>query len=283
MRSMFPVAILTLALAGMANAQGAAGGELGVANAAPVTRQAADRMLAEIVHPVDGQIARYSDGICPVAIGVNEQFGGRVADRIRKVAETAGAPVTTQPCEGNLLVFFVNSPAEFFQSVEREHPAWLRSLSRYSRKELAASNEPILAWHLTTRTNGEGEGSHEDVSASQPVPTMRVRDSSVVQPVTRQTIDSAFVVVSLSAIDGRPIYQIADNIALQALTSVDVPESSQVTTVLTALKQEPSKAAAMMTAADLAFLRALYAGDGEQNAASERRRLAEAMAGDLSG
>jgi hypothetical protein len=280
---MFPVAILTLAVAGIANAQGAPGGGLGITNSTPVTRQAADSMVAQIVHPVDGQIARYSDGICPVAIGVNEQFSGRVADRIRNVAETAGAPVAAQPCEGNLLVFFVNSPAEFFQSVEREHPAWLRSLSRYSRKQLAASNEPILAWHLTTRTNGEGEGSHEDVSASQPVPTMRVRDSSIVQQVTRQTIESAFVVVSLSAIDGRPIYQIADNIALQALTSVDVPQSSQVSTVLTALKQEPAKAPAMMTAADLAFLRALYAGDGEQNASSERRRLAEAMAGELSG
>ena len=62
-----------------------------------------------------------------------------------------------------------------------------------------------------------------------------------------------------------------------------MPQSWQVSTVLTALKQEPTQAPAMMTAADLAFLRVLYAGDGEQNASSERRRLAEAMAGELSG
>jgi hypothetical protein len=276
MRFKFPIALAALTIAAAGSAQAAPAD-------ASVTREAADTMLAQIVHPVDGQIARYATGVCPVAIGVSDEFSKRVADRIRKVAEDAGAPVAAQPCNGNLLVFFVNSPAEFFKSVESEHPAWLRSLSRYSRKQLAASSEPVLAWHLTTRRNGEGEGSHEDVSASQPVPTMRVRDSSFVQPVTRQTIDSAFVVVSLSAIDGRPIYQIADNIALQALTPVDVPQSPQVPTVLTAFEQEPLKAPSMMTAADLAFLRALYASDGQQNATSERHRLAEAMGSNRSG
>jgi hypothetical protein len=276
MRFKFPIALAALTIAGAGSAQAAPAD-------APITREAADTMLAQIVHPVEGQIARYSDGICPVAIGVSDEFSKRVADRIRKVAADAGAPIAVQPCSGNLLVFFVNSPSEFFVSVEREHPAWLRSLSRYSRKQLSASNEPVIVWHLTTRRNGEGEGSHEDVSASQPVPTMRVRDSSFVRPVTRQTIDSAFVVVSLSAVNGRPIYQIADNIALRALTPVDVPQSALVPTVLTAFEEEPLKAPAMMTAADLAFLRALYAGDGEQNATSEKHRLAEAMGGGRSG
>jgi hypothetical protein len=276
MRFKFHVALVALVVAGAGSAQGALASE-------PVTREAADTMLAQIVHPVDGQIARYAAGVCPVAIGVSDEFSKRIADRIRTVAGEAGAPVAPQPCDGNLLVFFVNNPAEFFKSVESEHPAWLRSLSRYSRKQLAASNEPVLAWHLTTRRNGEGQGSHVDVSASHPVPTMRVRDSSFVAPITRQTIDSAFVVVSLSAIDGRPIYQIADNIALQALTPVDLPQAQQLPTVLTAFKQEPLKAPAMMTAADLAFLRALYASDGQQSATSERRRLAEAMGTKRSG
>jgi hypothetical protein len=276
MRFKFPLALVGLAIAAAGSAQTAPASE-------PVTREAADSMLAQIVRPVDGQIARYAAGVCPIVIGVSDEFRKRVADRIRKVAGDAGAPVANQPCDGNLLVFFVDRPAEFFKSVESEHPAWLRSLSRYSRKQLAASQEPVLAWHQTSRRNGEGEGSHEDVGAARPVATMRVRDSSFAQPVTRQTIDSAFVVVSLSAIDGRPIYQIADDIALQALTPVDVPQSAAVPTVLTAFRQEPLKAPATMTAADLAFLRALYAGDGQQKATSERHRLAEAMGGNRSG
>jgi hypothetical protein len=256
------------------------------ASAAPeqaVTRDAAQAMVGEIVHPVNGQIARYTDGICPSVIGVNEAFSHRVAERIRTVAQAAGAPVAPEGCAANLMVFFTNDPATFFQSVERDHPSWLRSLSRYSRKQMGTSDDPIIAWQAISTRDADDQPVRIDETAAVPVARIRVRETSFAHPVTRQTIDNSFVVVSLTAVNGRPIYQIADNIALRALTPLDVPKSAGLTTVLTAFEQEPTQAPAMLTAADAAFLRALYAGDGRQTAIVERQRVATAMDGHRTG
>ena len=151
------------------------------------------------------------------------------------------------------------------------------------RNRLANSNEPLIAWHTTSTRDAEDQPVGTDASAARPVATIRVRDSSFARPVTRQTIESAFVLVSLSAVDGRPLYQIADNIALRALTPVDAPTSAGVPTVLSAFEHAPGEAPRMMTAADAAFLRAVYAGDGIEAAVAERHKLAEAMVENHSG
>ena len=269
----FAATALTLTAATAANAS----------EPAAISRDMAETMVEQIVHPVNGQIARYADGLCPVIVGVNEDFGHRVAERIREVARSAGAPVAAPGCAGNLMVVFTNDPATFFKSVAQDHPTWLQSVSRYSRNQLASSTDPLIAWQTTSTRDAEDQPMGSNVSAARPVSTIRVRDSSFTRPVTRQTIDNAFVLVSLGAIDGRPLFQVADNIALRALTPVDQPKSASVPTVLNAFEQEPGQAPSMMTAADLAFLRAVYSRDGMETAVVERHKLAEAMGGDHSG
>jgi hypothetical protein len=248
-----------------------------------ITRDGAAALVGEIVRPVNGQIARYSHGVCPVVIGVNEEFGSRVAQRIRSVAGAAGAPVAAEGCTGNLMVVFTNDPATFFKSVEVDHPSWVKGLSRYSRKQMASTGNPIVAWHQTSTRDAEDQPVGYDASASQPIATIRVRGTSFVRPVTRQAIENAFVLVSLNAVNGRPIYQIVDNIALRALTPIDDPKSPSVPTVLTAFQHEPTRAPAMMTAADKAFLQAIYSGHGVETAVAERQKLAQAMSSSPSG
>jgi len=284
MRLTYVISAAALALATAANGQaGTPAGDIATGDGATVTREAAQAMVDQIVHPVDGQIARYRDGVCPSVIGVNDDFARRVANRIRAVSAAAGAPVAPEGCDGNLVVIFTVDPAKFFRSVEQDHPGWLQGLSRFSRNELASSDAPILAWQMTTARNADGQTGNELPNRAQTLTTMRVRDSSFARPVTRRTIETAFVLVSLTAIDGRPLFQIADNITLRALTPLDVPRSSTVPTVLTAFAQGSESAPAMMTSADLAFIRAIYSGDGSQTAITERARVAEVMGGNAAG
>lgn len=271
MRFMFTIPLIFMALAAPAAASAT-----GDANAA--SSDAAEALVGQIVHPVNGQIARFADGICPTILGVNEEFGRRVAKRIRDVAETAGAPVAPEVCAGNVMVVFTNDPATFFRSVEQDHSGWLQSLSRRAREQLGNSSDPIIAWHSVSIRDGDNQPVGLNVSASQPIATIRVRDASFVRPVTRQTVDNAFVLVSLSAIDGRPLYQIADNIALRALTPLDAPRSSAIPTVLTAFAEQAAQAPSAMTTADAALLKAIYAGNGEATASVERHKVAEAVA-----
>lgn len=122
----------------------------------------------------------------------------------------------------------------------------------------------------------QGERLRDPNSPYEPAST-RVDSVSLFDKSSKQVIDTAFVIVSLDAVNGRQLWQIADHIAMRALTPLEVPGSSAVPTVLTAFDQAPEDAPAMITATDLALLRGIYASDGMTNKSTEVARLARTI------
>ncbi|MGX7895231.1 hypothetical protein [Tsuneonella sp. HG222] len=229
-----------------------------------------------IVDPVDGQIARYIDGVCPAITGVTPDFAARLDARIRKVASAAGAAEGAEGCKPNLVVMFTDKPAALFSQVGGTEPTWIKSLSKHRVKELGNSDAKVLSWAVTSSRNLKGERLQDPNSPFEPS-SARVDSVSLFDKSSKQVIDTAFVIVSLDAVNGRQLWQIADHIAMRALTPIEVPGSSAVPTVLTAFDQAPEDAPAMITATDLALLRGIYASDGMTNKSTEVARLARTI------
>ena len=61
-----------------------------------------------------GQLARWSDPVCPVAIGLDPAFNAFVVKRVNEIAARAGAPMPDkQPCQPNIEILFTPNPQAF--------------------------------------------------------------------------------------------------------------------------------------------------------------------------
>ena len=136
-----------------------------------------------------------------------------------------------------------------------------------------AAREMVSA--ITRPVDGQIARFHAPICPSS---GMKVRSTSFVKPVGKQVIDGSVVIIDREALDQRPLWQIADYIAMRALTPTLVPESNTTPTVLRAFSLPAGEGPQTLTAADLAFLRSVYSHDGLMSAVAERPRLASEMA-----
>src|SRR5215831_4196517 len=56
-----------------------------------LTEEKALEVVRRVARPVDGQLARFKEPVCPRVIGFQSQYETLVAKRIRAVAESVGA------------------------------------------------------------------------------------------------------------------------------------------------------------------------------------------------
>ncbi len=270
---LFPFA----ALAAVAAPLAASASDIVVEGKLPIERDAARDMVSAITRPVDGQIARFQAPICPSVVGMGDDLNKRTEARIRQVSAAVGAQVDGEGCQPNLVVFVTGDVAKQFDYLRREARAWFTGLNRYQMKQLEKSDGPVLAWSATQMRNADGEILRSEVNPLEPS-GMKVRSTSFVKPVGKQVIDGSVVVIDRDALDQRPLWQIADHIAMRALTPTLVPDTNSAPTVLRAFSVPAGEGPQTLTAADLAFLRSIYAHDGLMTAVAERPRLASEMA-----
>jgi len=266
-----------VALAAVASPLAAAEGEIVVEGRLPIAREAAREMVSAITRPVDGQIARFEAPVCPEVIGMGDDLNGRAETRIRKVAGAAGARVGAQGCQPNLIVFVTGDVQQQLSVLRNQAKPWFVGLNRYQMKQLEKSEGPVIAWSSTQMRNADGEILRSEVNPMEPA-GMKVRSTSFVKPVGKQVVEGSVVIIDRDALDGRPIWQIADHVAMRALTPTLVPEGGSSATVLRAFSVPAGGRPQSLTALDLAFLRSIYAHDGLATAVAERPRLAAEMA-----
>ena len=265
------------AIAAFAAPLSAAGGDIVVEGKLPIGRDAAREMVSAITRPVDGQIARFHAPICPSVVGMGDDLNRRAEVRLRQVAAAVGARVDATDCQPNLIVFVSGDVRQQFSYLKRQARPWFVGLNRYQMNQLEKSDGPVLAWSATQMRNADGEILRTEVNPLEPS-GMKVRSTSFVKPVGKQVIDGSVVIIDREALDQRPLWQIADYIAMRALTPTLVPESNTTPTVLRAFSLPAGEGPQTLTAADLAFLRSVYSHDGLMSAVAERPRLASEMA-----
>jgi len=260
----------------------------------PLTEEKTLEVVRRVAQPVDGQLARFKEPLCPRVTGFQPPYEARVAERIRAVAEAVGAGAGEEGCVTNLNVVVVDDGREFVAELHRLHPEALAGLSKLEFAALANGEGAARSWTKTALTNSVGAtvglpsstagggAVKYDVGGSMhfgDVNVMRVYESSNIEPSVQQAIVSAWVVLETRATFGKSLTQLAEYAALRGLAMVRPAELDGSEDTILALFEPGSDAVpAGLTEFDQAYLKSLYRVEGRGWARQQVRQMADSIA-----
>jgi hypothetical protein len=251
--------------------------------------------------PAIGKLARWRDGICPIAAGMPDALKETIVKRVRDIAAMVGAPVAPEPCRGNIDIAFTYSPQVLLDDVRDHHPVLLGYHDVAQAEELATVRHTVQSWYATqtadlggTRIVDNKQNNartmmsiylpHGVPGGTAPVP-YDIQGASTAQ-VTGYHMDDGLhselfhviVTVNAARIRDDQIPGITDYVAMLAMaqmtkfeTCAGLPSIANIVT-----DNCPSKPQ-MITESDLAYLRALYKTDTTRTLVQQRRDIAEEM------
>jgi hypothetical protein len=234
-----------------------------------------------------GKLARWKDGVCPLVLGVRPEVGTAVAKMIRDVAAEVGAPVNaSDSCPNNIEIIFTAEPQALLDNVRIMHPNLLGYFDNSAQAEkLATMRLPIQSWYITATVDLHGQayvdGAHKGgIRMTMAIPqagtggpptapdivTMDLPDATVASVSggrlgdgLSSAITNVVIVVDSSKLLNGEVSVLADYIAMLALAQIEPPDSCQdLPTILNLLVPDCSRSPGTLTAADMAYLRALY-------------------------
>ncbi|HEX4270213.1 MAG TPA: hypothetical protein VHZ32_02460, partial [Rhizomicrobium sp.] len=106
-----------------------------------------------------GKIARWQQGICPVALGLKPAFLRFVVQQVKDIAAKVGAPVNGDPaCAPNIEIVFTTAPQALLDNIKKRQPGFLGYADNQTqRDQLATVNHPIQAWYTTATQDLNGK------------------------------------------------------------------------------------------------------------------------------
>ena len=266
-----------------------------------------------------GRLARWRVPICPAVDGLPPEMNAAITNRVREVAIAAGAPVARAGCTpNNVEIEFTAQPQALISLARKRN--WILPGYHFASqdKRIGEMSRSIQAWYVTAtrsyalgtagaaltmgggtnaRSGGAGGFTAEagnNAAQSGPVGTAVIDDPLGPTPGAEpgshldDTLSSEFanvlVIVDQVKIAGASTEAIADYVALLALSQVaDLDDCNDLPSVLDLLAKgcAPPRTPEMLTASDLAYLKALYGTEGRLEASYSRgaitTRLAQAL------
>ena len=234
------------------------------------------------------KVARWKDGVCPIAVGVRQEIGVYLIRRIMEVAAQVGAPVNnTVPCPPNIEIIFTATPQALLDNIRIMHPVLLGPYDNSAQAErLATMNSAVQALYGTATVDLRGNrvadgGRKGGVTMTMAIPqagfggpaggppdmiTMNMPDAATANVTGSRlgdgvsgAITNVVIVADTGKLIDRGVIVLADYMAMLALAQVKPPESCQpLPTILNLMLPDCAQTATALTSADLAFLRALY-------------------------
>lgn len=236
---------------------------------------------------VVGNMARWTQGICPLTMGLGKTYAKYVTQRIRDIAAAVGAPVNADPaCRPNIEVAFTTAPQAFLDIVRKNGPAFLGYYNNSDQAdELAKVTHPIQAWYITESLDYDGVAQIErgrcfGGSTINTLPIQVGGDMQSPQGLLQLNLpcavimhssgsrlntgyDSGFynvlIVAEPAKLSDYEVGSLADYIAMLALAQPASLDSCQeLPSISNLLAKGCTSASIKITDADLAYLHALY-------------------------
>jgi hypothetical protein len=247
------------------------------------TEKALDNFIIGHSKPTEwlGKIARWKNGICPLAVGLSPRLNLYISQRIVRVAMMTGAPLDKgETCRPNILVIATDQPQAFLDFMSSKRPALLGAHYISQRQKIATMTLPVQAWYSTATEDFRGF-----ISADLGFGTAHVSGSRTGDGLKSQ-LTTAVILVDKQKVVGQEIGPLADYIAMLALsqgqsydTCQDVPTINNLMAANCAAEMKP----AALTDIDATYLRGLYKMDAGRNFLGERGSIAFEMKKELGG
>ena len=233
------------------------------------------------------QVARWRAPVCPAVQGLPPAFNKFVSDRIKAVAVKIGAPVDPSCSKPNVEVMFTPETQKMANSVAEKSPWLFGTRLTPTAMHIATVSHPIQAWYVTATIDPSGQQRTDD--PSDPAGVMgnnRKIDGSRLGAKKTSVFENVLIVADAAKLAGHDVGTVADYIALLALSQVvpsdgcaALPSVADTMAASCGAQSAPDS----ITDADIAFLKGLYATQGDVLGSTERADVARRMAQGLSG
>ena len=237
---------------------------------------------------VGGQIARFEDPVCPVALGLPPGENKLVQDRLREVAAAVGMKVAPARCVPNLYVLVGRNKKEVIAGLERKFPHMLAGVSRDDMRELAGIPGPVASWQVVDRIGADGQPLSVGRMSSDgsPVRIVRVIGSpSRLRELSTVKFVASIMVVEAHALDGMTTRQLADYAAMRTFAATDPASQASLPakSILSLFRagSAPADAPPSVTWWDYAFLKSLYATSNDLSVSRKRDVMERIVAQEL--
>ena len=257
------------------------------------------------------QVGSWHDRICPETQGLQPLSNEYVSRRVLELAREVGAPIEhAGRCKTNVEILFTAHPEDELSYVVKNKPGML-GYSPGGLGELTTFDHPIQAWYATRThsyvaieapTSGQ-RSSHEivddpmstnlwlttDTHAESPPMGQSTQDSAgdLVRGVAGSRLENGMmsefvnvlIIIDSGKVNAHSLQSIADYVAMLALTRSALGGCNELPSVIDLLSRDcgerpPPQA---VTAADEAYLKALYASNLEMNVSLERGEIHDRM------
>jgi hypothetical protein len=277
-------AAMVSALASPAVPQAPAAGDQPIVITGQKDTQKTVQDFVKALTPVEshGQLSRFEHEVCPKVFGIPEAQARAVEDRVRLVAKTVGVVVGGQHCTPNVLLLVTSDKKAFLKELQR-HASNDYGISDHQFHLLEDQPGHAAAWQVQgPMMNADGNEITED-SEGFPVNRTIIPSSRITVPV-RPQFDASVVVVERRALVGLTTTQLADYVAVRALTGADPLKlaNSGAPTILRVLDVPiGGEAPVTMTRWDFDLLSGFYDAKRDLSTAAQRSAIARGMTNDL--
>lgn len=254
-----------------------------------------------------GKVARWETPICPYVVGIKPQAAAFVLERVKAVAQEAGARVSTDPhCRYNIEILFTRTPQALLDDVRKHNTDILGYASSSSEQDrLATVSRPIQSWYVTATRDRNGAtevDSPHTVSGGgvtymlpctmpQPPPqppgmctlhnpyARKVNvEASFLGDKTRSLLDNVLVVADPGKLGDYELGAVSDHVAMLALAQIPAPDGCQpLPSIVNLLNEGCGNRLPGLTGNDRAYLRGLYQVPGDLALSLQRDAIADAM------
>jgi len=252
-------------------------------------------------------IARWREPICVQVVNLPPEQAAMVKARVVQVAKGLGLPSRPAGCASNIQIVLTSQPQAFLDNVAKNDEQALGFHWRSDLKKLKTVTHPIQGWYKTATQSGKiaddglafavlKDAAGNDIpNPGDAFPKARAGESvdlpenpspqgcagSLITDCERSIFKNELVVVDSHAVQGKDLGAVADYLAMMALSQIKPAETcSPLPSIFDLLVKTPCAGRdppGELTAADAAYLTALYASDPEVKAASVRVEIANRM------
>ena len=238
---------------------------------------------------IAGKIGRWENPICVKAEGLKPELLDFVVRRVKAVAVQVGARVNNDPaCRQNVEIGFASNPQSVADYLRDKHSAYLGFFNNtVEAARMARMTHPIQAWYATVTIDANNEVQSDQKRRDPPEcfdpPLCRVMISAPVQRSTgtrvsdgmRTGFRNVIVLADRDRLVKMEMGTVADYIAFLVLAQpASLDDCMGLPSILNSLAPKCTTVSGELSAADIAYLTALYRMNTDRLLAGQKEQLA---------
>ena len=256
--------------------------------------------LSSVGNPELNQIGRWHDAVCVTVVGLpRDDQAAQIKARIEGVAHAVGLPAARPGCSANVEIVFNPQPQHVMDIVAKRREYLLGYYHFHDQNRLKTVSQPIQSWYVTSTSafTGSATAAVTGIPLSvRGLPTHRMGviddpenggpsgcgDTPHFTACLTSAFENVFIVADSKTLEGRPLSQVADDMAMLALSKPrNLDGCAALPSVIDGFAKAPCpgrEPADSLTPADASYLTALYAADAEAFRQFQQSEIADRMA-----